>query len=227
MPFGAQHGGQVAGQGSDIDALARPHGDLDVVGVRRVRDRGLVDHDLAGLQLELHAVAGQIIGALAVDADGRELGRRLVDLADEGRQGRPDRLDRGPHVGAAGDLALAVDAVGGNAPVDGEAIDLLGVHHEGHRLGRLTQRNGQDARSQRVQRPGVTRLLGVEQTANLGHRLGRAHLERLVEADPAVDDLALLAARHQSSPDPAAPSSGSSEHARSARMRGSAISRSI
>ncbi|MNY14299.1 hypothetical protein D3C86_1474690 [compost metagenome] len=196
MPLGAQDGGQVARQRTHIDALARAHGDFDVVGVRGVGHRRLVDRDPAGVQLELGAVARQVIGALAVDPDGRELGRNLIDLADEGRQRRLHRLDRGPHVGPGDNLALAVDAVGGDAPVDGEAIDLLGVHHEGHGLGRLAQGNRQNARGQRVQRPGVTGLLGVEQAADLGHRLGRAHLIGLVEADPAVDDLALLAARH-------------------------------
>ena len=206
MPLGAENRGQIARQRAHIDALARPDGQLDVVRVGRIADGGLVDHHPAAGQFEIGALARQVIGALAVDLDGAELRRDLIDLTDKGRKGRAHGLDIGADVRAAGDLALAVEAVGRNPPVDGEAIDLLRLHHEGDGLGRLTQGDGQDAGGQRIKRAGVAGLLGVKQAADLGDGLGGAHAERLVETDPAVDDLALLAAAHQgSSLGPAAP----------------------
>ena len=39
MPLGAQKGGQIAGQGADIDALAGQDGDLDMVGVSWIETR--------------------------------------------------------------------------------------------------------------------------------------------------------------------------------------------
>ena len=197
MPFSPENRGQIAREGPDIDALAGADRELDVVGVGRVADGGLVDHHPAAGQFEIGALARQVIGALAVDLDGTELRRDLIDLTDEGGKGRAHRPDIGPDVGTAGDLALAVEAVGRNPPVDGEAIDLLRLHHEGDGLGRLAQGDGQDAGGQRIERARVTGLLGVEQAADLRHGLGRAHAERLVETDPAVDDLALLATTHQ------------------------------
>ena len=55
----------------------------------------------AGRQLDRLAGAGQVVGALAVDLDGR-IGRRdLDDLADEARQHGVDLGERRPHVGLA------------------------------------------------------------------------------------------------------------------------------
>ena len=196
MTLGAEGGGQVAGQRADIDALAGADGQFHVVGVGRIRHLGRVDCHPAGLKLELHPVAGEVIGAGAVHLDRGKARRRLVDLADEGRQGGLHLIDGRAHVGAADDLALAVHAVGRDAPVDGEAIDLLRLHHHRHGLGRLAERDGQDAAGQRVERSGVTGLLGVEQATDAADGLGRSHLERLVQADPAVDDLALFLAAH-------------------------------
>ena len=196
MPLGPENRGQIARQRAHIDALARPDDQLDVVGVGRIADRGLVDRHPAAGQFEIGAFAGQVIGALAVDLDGAELRRHLIDLAGEGPEGRAHRLNVGADIRTAGDLALAVEAVGRNPPVDGEAIDLLRLHHEGDGLGRLAEGDGQDAGGQRIKRAGVPGLLGVKQAADLGDGLGGAHAERLVETDPAVDDLALLAAAH-------------------------------
>ena len=200
MPLGPENCGQISREGPDIDALAGADRELDMVDVGRVADRGLVDHHPATGQFEIGSLAGQVIGALAVDLDGAELRRHLIDLAGEGPESRAHRLYVRPHIRTAGDLTLAVEAVGRNPPVDGEAIDLLRLHHEGDGLGRLAEGDGQDAGGQRVERAGMAGLLGVEQAADLRHRLGRTHAERLVETDPAVDDLALLAAAHQGWP---------------------------
>ena len=196
MALGAQNRRQVARQRSHIDALAGADGDFNVVGVGRAADLGGMDGHAPRRQFELHPVARQVIGAGAVHLDGGKARRGLVDLADEGGQGGLHLIHGRAHVRPSDDLALAVHAVGRDAPVDGEAIDLLRLHHHGHGLGRFAQRDGQDAAGQWVQRACVTGLLGVEQAADAADGLGRSHLERLVQAHPAVDDLALLLAAH-------------------------------
>jgi hypothetical protein len=45
-----------------------------------------MDRDAAALQFEFRALARQVIGALAVDLDGAEPGRGLVDLAEDAEE---------------------------------------------------------------------------------------------------------------------------------------------
>ena len=61
------------------------------------------------------------------------------------------------------DLALGVVGVGLDAPGTVKLIDLPPVHHEGNGLGRLAERDRQEAGGQRVERAGMAGLLGVEQ----------------------------------------------------------------
>ena len=65
-----------------------------MVGVGRVDQLQPVDLDRAGLELDRLAVAGEIVGALAVDLDGGKARRHLRDGAGEGRQQRADGLAR-------------------------------------------------------------------------------------------------------------------------------------
>jgi hypothetical protein len=113
---GAERVGQVADQGADVGPLAAVDLDLDVVGVRLADDLGAVDHHRRAFSSMTDALAGQVVGALAVHLHRREVGRDLVDLADEGRQRRArPPLGVGAHVRGRGDRALAVEA-GGLAP---------------------------------------------------------------------------------------------------------------
>ena len=132
-------------------------------------------------------VARQVVGALAVDLDGRERRRRLQDLAGEARQQRLDGLARRAHVAGGDDLALGVVGVGGRAPAHGEAVVLGAVDGVGHGLGRLAQRDRQDAGRQRVERAGVAGLARIEEPAHGADRLRRRHADRLVQHQPAVD----------------------------------------
>ena len=90
----AERAADVAGDGADVGAPA-------AFGLEHRRQRiGHVDEfepvDLHGTRFELDgfALAREIVGALAVDLDRGEGGRRLHDLADEGRQERLDRVAR-------------------------------------------------------------------------------------------------------------------------------------
>ncbi len=184
---GAKRVRQVPHQGPHIGPFAADDLDLQVVRIRRAQHPRLVDGHRPRLQLHLDPLPRQVVGPLAVHLDGRIDRRGLLDLADEGLQRLCRRLRRGPHVRFSRDHALAVEAGGGLAPGDGEAIGLVRLHQERDGLGRLAKRDGQDASGQRIQGPGVARLLSLEQAAHLGDRLGGGHVEGLVERDPSRD----------------------------------------
>ena len=77
---------QIAGDGAHVAALAAGHLQHDMIGIRAIQHHQLLDPERAGFDLEILAVAGQFIGALAVDLDGGELGRDLHDVANESVQ---------------------------------------------------------------------------------------------------------------------------------------------
>src|SRR6185312_3129351 len=75
-----------------------------------------------------------------------------------------------------------------------ELIHLGAVHHIGHGLVRPAERDRQHAGGKRVERAGMPGLFGLEQPLDLGHSLGRAHADRLVEHHPAGNRTTFLLA---------------------------------
>ena len=159
------------------------------------------DLDLARRNVDGLAFAGEIVGAFAADLDGGELRRRLHDDAGIFRQQRADLGFVGPLVRGFRHRAFEIVGRALLAPGDGEAVDLRAVHDVGHGLRRLAERDRQHAGRQRIERAGMSGLLGLEQPLDLGDGLGRAHADRLVEDQPAGDRPALFlaAAGHHSS----------------------------
>ena len=150
-----------------------------------------MDHHFPAFQLEGLAIPREVIGAFAIDLDGREFRRDLVDLAEE-------VLQRGFH-GLAGRArgarrdhgAFLVLAVGGGAPLNGEEVFLFGIHRPLAGLGGLAQRNRQDARGERVERAAMAGLLGIQQPFHDADGLGGGDVDRLVEHKPAMHRVAL------------------------------------
>ena len=70
---------EIAGDGADIGALAAFGLEARVVGATRRSGRSAWIVDRARLQIDRLALAGEVIGALAVDLDRRELRRHLHD----------------------------------------------------------------------------------------------------------------------------------------------------
>ena len=93
-----------------------------------------------------------------------------------------------------GGAAFGVVGIALLAPPHGETVDLAAVHDERHRLGCFSERDGQQAGCQRVKRAGMAGALGLQQTLNHAHGMGRGHAHRLVEHEPAIH-VALLALR--------------------------------
>ena len=110
VALGAERVGEVAGERPHIGALGAGH--LEFGLVLAVRDKHeAVDLDFALGHLDRLAGARQVIGTLAIDADGREGRRSLDDQPGEARQQR--RHDLGFH-GRRSDVAttLAFGVVG-------------------------------------------------------------------------------------------------------------------
>ncbi len=84
------------------------------------------------------------------------------------------------------DAAFGVVGCRFRAPANGEPVNLLAIDSERHGLGRLTERDRQDARRERIERAGVTDLLGKKQPLEDADGTRGRHLERLVEHQPAV-----------------------------------------
>src|SRR5204863_6091664 len=75
---------------------------------------------------------------------------------------------------------------------DGEVVRLGRVEHADNDLGRFAERDHQHPARQRIERPAMADLgLGLtglaQQALDRAYRRGRAHAERLVEDDPAVE----------------------------------------
>ena len=193
----AQGPAQVARDRADIAALAADHLQAGGVGLGLQQGQA-VDPQRARGQFHLDPLAGQVIGALALDHDGGKGGRDLHDVTGKAPQRRLD-LRRGGAVVAGADHA-AGRVVGGRLgpPVHHEVIAFQRVGDDRHGLGGLAQGDGQDAGRVGVQRAGMTGLLGVQRPTHLGHDGGRIDARGLVHDQPAVDVPALLA-RHDHS----------------------------
>src|SRR4029077_14814902 len=108
-------------------------------------EREIVDVDRARLQHNLLAVAGEIVGTLALDLDGGEFRRHLRDRSGEGGETGPDGVRGRTIVRGCDDTAFRIVGVALLAPAYREAIALAPVHHERDGLGRLAERERQDA----------------------------------------------------------------------------------
>ena len=81
----AQSAAEIAGERADIGALAAFGLEHGVVGVRASDELEPVDLDRARREFDRLAVAGEIVGALALDLDGGKARRHLLDRAGEAR----------------------------------------------------------------------------------------------------------------------------------------------
>ena len=77
---------QIAGDRTDIAAFAADHFQKNMIIVGPVEHDQRLNEQRTRRDFHILAVAGQFIGALAVDLHGRELGRHLHDVTDESVQ---------------------------------------------------------------------------------------------------------------------------------------------
>ena len=82
MAEAAQFTAQVPGQRTHIGALAAFHFKDGYILAAGLNDVEAVNFHLARFDLHFLAVAGELVGAFAIDLDGGILRRNLFDLAD-------------------------------------------------------------------------------------------------------------------------------------------------
>ena len=176
----------VAGKRADVSALAASGFEGGRVLVRSDEGKA-IHHDGPQGEVRGSASAGKVIGPFAIHLDGGKGRRRLHDLAGEVRQDCRDLFARGP-VGAHR-AHRAFHVIGGAllAPLHREAILLLAILGELHRLRGLAKGDGQKARGERIKSSGMAAFLGMKQPLHDGDRLGGIHAIGLVENEPAVD----------------------------------------
>src|SRR5580700_2569225 len=102
-----------------------------MIRVRSAQKRQAFDQDAAGLEIDRLAGARQIVGALALNLEGREGWRDLLDVAHEGSQRAADRLVGGTKVAGGGDLALGIFRRARLPEAEREAVFLPAVHDKG------------------------------------------------------------------------------------------------
>jgi hypothetical protein len=137
-------------------------------------------------QLHHLALAGEVVGALALDLERREARRHLLDGSAEARQQRGDRLGRRPRRTRFDNAALGIVGVALLAPSHRELIGLAAVHDERDRLGGFPERDRQAAGGERIERAGMPGALGRKQPLDHADGVRRGHADRLVEHQPAV-----------------------------------------
>src|ERR1700737_4655626 len=86
-----------------------------------------------------------------------------------------------------GNPAGGIAGVRFGAPAGRKAIDFFAILNERHGLCRLAKSDRQNPRGERVERAGMSRLLGVEYALQPRYRMGRGHPRRFVEHDPAMN----------------------------------------
>src|SRR5262245_39063688 len=192
----AKGAAEIAGEGPDIGAFATFGLEFGMVAVGNGEERQTGDLHRAGSERGLDTVAGEVIGALAFDLDRGKARRDLHQRAGERRQRGADRRFGGALGRHGGRCGLAI--VGGRllAPGDTEPIGLGSVHDVRNGLGRLAERDWQEATRQRIEGAGMAGLVGCEQALDLAHQAGRARPHRLVEHEPAMDRLAFAPRPH-------------------------------
>ena len=197
MPHRAAGAGKVAGQGAHIHALAGLDLEFGMIGIGPADELEPVHLGRAWRQLGRAAVAGQVVGALALYLDGREGGGDLHDVAAELRQGGADFVIGGAGTGCGGYGALGVIGIARLAETDGEMIDFGAVHNVRHGFGGRPQGDGQNAGGQRVQSAAMAGFLRVERAFHLVHRLGAGDALRFVQNNPAVQFAAFFLPSHE------------------------------
>ena len=169
----------VAGQGADVGSLATDdsHSHLHGVGVE-VEQLQTVYHQHLGLQVDLLALACQVVGPVPVDLACREGWGYLLNAPYEALEHLKHTLTGDMPGGIGGiHLLLQVEAGGGGTQLERGHI-LLGVCLQlTDEPGGPAHTDGHDACCQGVERAGMAHLelldarLTADEPAHLGHEI--------------------------------------------------------
>ena len=118
----------------------------------------LRDRDVARFELELLLVAGEVVGAGAVDLERRVARRHLADLAGEARKLGLDPRPGRPRGRSFATTVPSESSVSVSAPKRTVKRYSCALDHERHGLGRLAERDRQHAGGERIERAGMAAL---------------------------------------------------------------------
>ena len=148
-----------------------------------------MDGHVAGRKLDLLAVAGQGVGAPAVDGDGGVGRRHLVLLAEKPVQGLSGKRGVGElvwHRGRPDDLALGVVGVRGRAKLHLRDVGLAVQREHAEELGGLADTYDQHAGGRRVERAGVPDALLAHRSTDAVDHVVAGEAEGLVDGDERI-----------------------------------------
>ncbi len=188
----AEHAAEIARERPHIGAFAafgRQHG---MVRIGRLDQLETVDDHRPGVELDDLAVAGEVVGAFAFDLHRGIARRHLGDLAGEMGQQRAQGFGARTSFAGADDPSFGIVGIALLAPAHSEAVGLAPVHDERDGLGRLPQRDRQQAGGERVESSGMPGAARLEHAFHHTHGMSRRHAHGLVEHEPAMH-VALLA----------------------------------
>ena len=187
MAVAEKRAAEIAGKRPHIGALAAPRLEHRAVLVGMVAEPDPGDRHAPRRKLELLLVAGEVVGAGAIDLERGVARRDLLDLTDEIRQPRLDFGAGWSQIASRDHLSIGVVGVGLGPEADREPVLLAAFDREGDGLGRLAECDRKHAGRERIERAGMPRLRRLIEALHARNGLRRGHPLGFVEDEPAVD----------------------------------------
>ena len=186
---------KIAGEGPYVRPFADDRLAIGVVPIGHGDQSQRGDlHGAAG-QNGRHGSPGKGIGAPPIYLDRGIDRRRLPNSTGEARQHGLDFRATRPRSGFADDRTFTVVGVASDTPTDTESVVLPVAHRISDGLGRLAERQRQNAGCEGVERACMSDFASDSAADQLHDPIG-ADPARLVDHQPAVDDTISLHRRH-------------------------------
>ena len=178
--------GNVFGEGADVGAFAALHADLGF-GELEAEDLDVVDMDVAGLALDIDALAGVLVEGFALVLEGRIHGGQLLLCAEVLLAGylKLGLADFG--VAGGGDAAFGIAGIGGLAEAEGGDVGFVGIEQVLGEFGGLAEADGEQAGGQRIEHTGVAGFFGTVEAAGLLEGAVAGEAGGFVEQEDAVE----------------------------------------
>ena len=178
--------GNVFGEGADVGAFAALHADLGF-GELEAEDLDVVDMDVAGLALDIDALAGVLVEGFALVLEGGIHGGQLLLCAEVLLAGylKLGLADFG--VAGGDDAAFGITGIGGLAEAEDGDVGFVGIEQVLGEFGGLAEADGEQAGGQRIEHAGVTGFFGTVEAAGLLEGAVAGEAGGFVEQEDAVE----------------------------------------
>ena len=179
--------GNVFGEGADVGAFAALHADLGF-GELEAEDLDGVDMDVAGLALDIDALAGVLVEGFALVLEGGIHGGQLLLCAEVLLAGylKIGLADFG--IAGGDDAAFGITGVGSLAESEGGDVGFVGIEQILGEFGGLAEADGEQAGGQRIEHAGVAGFFGTVEAAGLLEGAVAGEAGGFVEQEDAVEE---------------------------------------